>query len=83
MLSVIVCVQMCLFFIYFFISDLSFNFGFTIRVNGNYQSGHLLDIYVGESFLEQVKLKHNIEDIRFLTLSGDVTKINKLDFQFA
>lgn len=74
---------MCLYFIYFFISDLSFNFGFTIRVNGNYQSGHLLDIYVGESFLEQVKLKHNIEDIRFLTLSGDVTKINKLDFQFA
>ncbi|CAK1598746.1 unnamed protein product [Parnassius mnemosyne] len=64
-------------------TDLSFNFGFTIRVNGNYQSGHILDIFVGESFLEQVTLKHNIDDIRFLTLSGDIAKVHKLDFQFA
>lgn len=66
-----------------YISDLSFKFGFSLRVSGSYQSGHILEIYVGESYLEQIILKHNIDDIRFLSLSGDVAKVEDLEFKFA
>ncbi|KPJ19467.1 hypothetical protein RR48_11094 [Papilio machaon] len=64
-------------------TDLSFKFGFSIRVSRSYQSEHIIDIYVGESFLEQITLKHNIDDIRFLSLSGDVAKVEMLEFKFA
>ncbi|XP_013139081.1 PREDICTED: uncharacterized protein LOC106103767 isoform X1 [Papilio polytes] len=64
-------------------TDLSFKFGFSLRVSGSYQSGHILEIYVGESYLEQIILKHNIDDIRFLSLSGDVAKVEDLEFKFA
>ncbi|XP_068631035.1 uncharacterized protein [Battus philenor] len=64
-------------------TDLSFKFGFSVRVNGNSQSGYTLEIFIGESYFEQVKLRHNLDDIRFLSLSGDIAKVDGLEFKFA
>ncbi|XP_038220055.1 uncharacterized protein LOC119838265 isoform X2 [Zerene cesonia] len=36
----------------------------------------------GEIFLEHFESRHNIEDIRFLSLSHDIHKVSKLNFSF-
>ncbi|XP_037302993.1 uncharacterized protein LOC119193488 isoform X3 [Manduca sexta] len=56
----------------YFIEGEEFIIRFRVR-NENY-----ISIYVGPSFLEQVELKHNVNDIRFLAVNGDV-KIKSLN----
>ncbi|XP_030025593.2 uncharacterized protein LOC115444086 isoform X5 [Manduca sexta] len=60
----------------YFIEGEEFIIRFRVR-NENY-----ISIYVGPSFLEQVELKHNVNDIRFLAVNGDV-KIKKFEYEFA
>lgn len=63
-------------------SETNFNFGFSISLGGSYSDGHSIEISIGPSFLEEIKLKHDIKEIRYLTIQGDVERVDKLDFQF-
>ncbi|XP_049869986.1 uncharacterized protein LOC126369542 isoform X2 [Pectinophora gossypiella] len=57
--------------------DSSFDFEFKITYRGP-----AVEIYKGDSYLGQVDLKHSIDYIRYLTVYGDVQKVNKLEFKF-
>lgn len=47
------------------------------------KENEFLTIYIDTSFLDQIKLKHNIGSVRFLAVNGDVEKVKKLDFEFS
>lgn len=64
----------------YFVADGKFNF--IIRVRG-YGYGLYLDIDVFEASMGTRELKHNLGDITFLTLDGDIIKIEDLKFTFA
>ncbi|XP_048479243.1 uncharacterized protein LOC125489023 isoform X5 [Plutella xylostella] len=49
----------------------------------NIGSDNVVDIYIGSTFFEQLTLKHSLDQIRYLTLEGDIIKVNQLDFVFA
>ena len=49
---------------------------FRIRDNG------FMDIIIGQSILTTIQLIPNLQDIRFLTVNGDINKVLGLDFQF-
>lgn len=65
-------------------SESNFTFTFTLRVaNSNGGDIQAMDIYVGGSFVHQMQMKHNLNNVRFLTLHGDIYKVEKLDFEFS
>lgn len=47
------------------------------------RSEEIIDVFVGTSHLESVELKHDMNDIRFLIVHGDVERVSRLDFNFA
>lgn len=49
---------------------------FRMRENG------IMDILIGDSYLTAVQLQHDIRNIRFLTVNGDIIKVLGLDFRF-
>ncbi|XP_045765230.1 uncharacterized protein LOC123867291 isoform X2 [Maniola jurtina] len=57
-------------------------FNFIIRARGHGYNMYL-DIDVFESNMGTRELKHNLGDITFLTLDGDITKIEDLKFTYA
>ncbi|CAB3238861.1 unnamed protein product [Arctia plantaginis] len=61
----------------FFSDPQSFEVKFRVR------SEEIVDVFVGTSHLESVELKHDINEIRFLIVHGDVERVSRLDFNFA
>ncbi|XP_023947744.2 uncharacterized protein LOC112052767 isoform X2 [Bicyclus anynana] len=57
-------------------------FNFTVAVKGNGFSSNL-DIYVFEASMGTRTLKFNLNDITFLTIDGDINKIEDLKFTYA
>lgn len=49
---------------------------FRMRENG------IMNIGIGQSHLYTLQLQHNVENIRFLTVNGDINRVVGLDFQF-
>lgn len=66
----------------FFLTGTDFNISITIRIS-DFVDNPIIDISVGVSPVVQIELKHNLEDIRFLNLNGDVQKVGKLQFDFS
>lgn len=64
-------------YVFAFVTGSNFTFSFSVSVIGN-----SLSITLGNNFLTTITLKHSLEDIRFLTLYGDIEKITQLNFAF-
>ncbi|XP_050664543.1 uncharacterized protein LOC126965119 isoform X2 [Leptidea sinapis] len=56
---------------------------FSIRFVIKPQDESIIDIYVGESALDSISLKHNMGQITHLTLSHDIRRVDELSFKFA
>lgn len=54
---------------------------FAVNINSNPSGEVFMDVFVGGSAFQQIVLKHNLNQIRYLTLSGDVEKVSKLTFE--
>ncbi|XP_026321926.1 uncharacterized protein LOC113231681 [Hyposmocoma kahamanoa] len=62
-----------------FFTSSNFTFSFSVSVSSD---SHSLTVNLGDNYLTTITLKHRLEDIRFLTLYGDIEKITKLNFVF-
>ncbi|KAJ8733204.1 hypothetical protein PYW08_001502 [Mythimna loreyi] len=49
---------------------------FRMRENG------FMDVGLGQSHLYTMRLQHDIQNIRFLTVNGDINRVSGIDFQF-
>lgn len=52
------------------------------EVHFRVRSEEILDVIVGDSLLDSIRLKHDVNNIRFLSVHGDVEKVSRLDFNF-
>ncbi|XP_075971680.1 uncharacterized protein LOC142973636 isoform X2 [Anticarsia gemmatalis] len=59
-----------------YFTDSSFKIQFLVR------SDTIIDVRVGDSHLESVQLRHDINRIKFLSVHGDVNRVSRLDFNF-
>nr|XP_021186517.2 uncharacterized protein LOC110373532 isoform X2 [Helicoverpa armigera] len=60
-----------------FYADYHFRMQFKMRDDSS-----MMDIYIGDSYLHTVELVHEMANIRFLTVNGDVNRVSGLDFHF-
>ncbi|CAH0605793.1 unnamed protein product [Chrysodeixis includens] len=57
-------------------TDTNFEIKFQIR------NSQQVDIFVGGSHITSVNLVHNLDNIRFLTVNGDIIRVSSLNFEY-